>query len=157
MKHLLSIIFVTLLGVLRANAVSRPNIILTLAGDLGYERLDASGGKAYRTPNLDALAREGAHQQLCSVPAKLQPANGRPGAKPRAPRTSNNEAKWGDDHSFLSLDEATAFTSGSLVLEPCYEAEPIRRCCHPVPFSHNLIGRFRCNRSPAVQYPLHFF
>jgi arylsulfatase A-like enzyme len=37
----------------------RPNIILVMADDLGYETLRVNGGTSYRTPHLDALARSG--------------------------------------------------------------------------------------------------
>jgi arylsulfatase A-like enzyme len=37
----------------------RPNILLLMADDLGYECLGCNGGTSYRTPNLDALARTG--------------------------------------------------------------------------------------------------
>jgi arylsulfatase A len=37
----------------------RPNIVLIMADDMGYECLGCYGGTSYRTPNLDALARGG--------------------------------------------------------------------------------------------------
>ena len=37
----------------------RPNIILLLADDLGYNELGSYGQKIIRTPNLDSLAKEG--------------------------------------------------------------------------------------------------
>lgn len=37
----------------------RPNIIMILADDLGYEVLGANGGTSYRTPHLDRLAADG--------------------------------------------------------------------------------------------------
>ena len=45
--------------------VSRPNIILILADDLGYETLGCNGGTSYKTPNLDRLARSGARFTHC--------------------------------------------------------------------------------------------
>lgn len=51
-----------LLGLLLAfgvTAAERPNIVLILADDLGYECLGAYGGTSYRTPNLDRLAADG--------------------------------------------------------------------------------------------------
>ena len=37
----------------------KPNIILMLADDLGYNELGSYGQKIIRTPNLDSLAKEG--------------------------------------------------------------------------------------------------
>jgi arylsulfatase A len=56
---------------------SRPNVILILADDFGYECLGANGGTSYATPNLDRLAAEGARfthcysQPLCT-PTRVQ-------------------------------------------------------------------------------------
>lgn len=58
-------------------AADRPNVILILADDLGYETLGVNGGESYRTPALDHLARGGARftqayaQPLCT-PTRVQ-------------------------------------------------------------------------------------
>lgn len=57
--------------------VKRPNIVLILADDLGYECLGANGGTSYRTPVLDGLAATGMRfshgyaQPLCT-PTRVQ-------------------------------------------------------------------------------------
>ncbi len=38
---------------------SKPNIILILADDLGYETINCNGGTSYQTPNIDKLASKG--------------------------------------------------------------------------------------------------
>jgi arylsulfatase A len=43
----------------RQQTAARPNIILILADDQGYETVGANGGTAYRTPNIDRLAANG--------------------------------------------------------------------------------------------------
>ena len=43
----------------QAPAARRPNIILILADDLGYNEVGVYGQKKIRTPNIDRLAREG--------------------------------------------------------------------------------------------------
>ncbi len=43
-----------------AAQTARPNILLITADDLGYGELSCYGQKAYETPNIDRIAREGA-------------------------------------------------------------------------------------------------
>jgi arylsulfatase A len=60
-----------------AQTASRPNIVLIMADDLGYECLQCNGGTSYRTPNLDKLARAGvrfthAYAQPLCTPTRVQ-------------------------------------------------------------------------------------
>lgn len=55
----------------------RPNVLLLLADDLGFECLGCNGGTSYRTPNLDRLAAAGvrfshAYAQPLCTPTRLQ-------------------------------------------------------------------------------------
>jgi len=50
-----------------ADAANRPNVVLILADDLGYETIGANGGTSYRTPVLDRLAQAGARFTQCYV------------------------------------------------------------------------------------------
>ena len=43
----------------------RPNIILIMEDDLGYETINANGGTSYRTPNIDKMASEGMRFEHC--------------------------------------------------------------------------------------------
>jgi len=60
----------------------RPNILLFLADDLGFECLGCYGGKSYKTPALDRLAAEGVRfnyafsQPLCT-PTRMQLMTGK--------------------------------------------------------------------------------
>jgi arylsulfatase A len=45
----------------------KPNIIVFLADDFGYECVAANGGKSYKTPNLDQLAQQGMRFERCYV------------------------------------------------------------------------------------------
>ena len=63
-------------------AASRPNIVLIMADDLGFECLGCNGGTSYRTPNLDALATSGirftqAHAQPLCTPTRTQLMTGK--------------------------------------------------------------------------------
>ncbi len=58
-------------------ADGRPNIVLIMADDLGYECIGADGGTSYRTPVLDGLARRGvrfdhAYAQPLCTPTRVQ-------------------------------------------------------------------------------------
>jgi arylsulfatase A len=44
---------------------SRPNIILIMTDDMGYECLGSYGSASYKTPNLDRLAAEGVRFEHC--------------------------------------------------------------------------------------------
>jgi arylsulfatase A len=46
-------------------AESRPNIVLIMADDLGYECIGANGGESYATPVLDRMAAEGVRFEHC--------------------------------------------------------------------------------------------
>jgi arylsulfatase A len=60
----------------------RPNVLLILADDLGFECLGCYGGKSYQTPHLDRMAAEGARfnyafaQPLCT-PTRMQLMTGK--------------------------------------------------------------------------------
>ncbi|MFZ9916426.1 MAG: sulfatase-like hydrolase/transferase, partial [Phycisphaerales bacterium] len=47
-------------GDARRGALRRPNIVLIFADDLGYGELGCYGQTKIETPNIDALARDGA-------------------------------------------------------------------------------------------------
>jgi len=48
-------------------AASKPNIILIMADDFGYECVTANGGQSYQTPHLDRLAARGMRFEHCHV------------------------------------------------------------------------------------------
>jgi arylsulfatase A len=48
-------------------AEPKPNIILIMADDFGYECVTANGGQSYQTPNLDKLAAGGLRFEQCHV------------------------------------------------------------------------------------------
>ena len=65
-----------------AQPAKRPNVLLILADDLGFECLGCYGGKSYQTPALDQLAKEGVRfnyafaQPLCT-PTRMQLMTGK--------------------------------------------------------------------------------
>lgn len=50
-----------------ARADQRPNLILIMADDFGYECVTANGGESYQTPHLDRLAATGMRFEHCYV------------------------------------------------------------------------------------------
>ena len=48
-----------------ADHLARPNIVMIMADDLGYECVGAYGGTSYKTPTLDRLAAEGIRFNHC--------------------------------------------------------------------------------------------
>lgn len=68
---------VALCGVRVAEAAAKPNIVLIMADDLGYECLSCNGGGPYKTPVLDGLAKTGirftnAHAQPLCTPTRVE-------------------------------------------------------------------------------------
>ncbi|MCX7885972.1 MAG: sulfatase-like hydrolase/transferase [Verrucomicrobiae bacterium] len=63
---LLGVLWMTLAAVV-CSAAEKPNIILIMADDLGYECITANGGESYRTPHLDRLAATGVRFEHCYV------------------------------------------------------------------------------------------
>jgi len=67
---------------LDAADVVRPNIILIMVDDFGYECVTANGGESYQTPTLDRLAASGVRFEHCHVqplctPTRVQLMTGR--------------------------------------------------------------------------------
>jgi arylsulfatase A len=61
---------------------NKPNIILLMADDMGYECVGANGSLSYKTPNLDYLAENGMRFENCysqplSTPSRIQLMTGR--------------------------------------------------------------------------------
>jgi arylsulfatase A len=75
-------IFLLLLLLSPALGAAKPNIVLIMADDFGYECVTANGGQSYQTPNLDRLAAGGMRFEHCHVqplctPTRVQLMTGR--------------------------------------------------------------------------------
>ena len=60
-----------------ADEVARPNIVLIMADDMGYECVGVNGGTSYKSPALDEMARGGlrfthCHSQPICTPSRVQ-------------------------------------------------------------------------------------
>ena len=58
-NYTFAILATLLIGLARADAAPRPNVVFILADDLGYGELGCYGQKKIRTPNIDRLASQG--------------------------------------------------------------------------------------------------
>lgn len=89
---------------------ARPNIVLIMADDMGFECVGANGGESYRTPNLDKLAEQGVRfehcysQPLCT-PSRVQIMTGI--------YNSRNYVRFG-------LLDPSAYTFGNLLRDAGY-------------------------------------
>ncbi len=64
----------------------RPNVVLIMADDLGYECIGANGGVSYQTPNIDKLADSGmrfdsCHAQPVCTPSRVKIMTGKSNAR----------------------------------------------------------------------------
>lgn len=50
-----------------AAPAQKPNVVLIMADDFGYENVTANGGQSYQTPHLDRLAATGMRFEQCHV------------------------------------------------------------------------------------------
>lgn len=60
-----------------AKTAAKPNVIVIMADDFGFECIGANGGQSYKTPNIDRLAATGMRFENCHVqplctPTRLQ-------------------------------------------------------------------------------------
>ena len=77
-----TLIAATLVVAPYAFAAERPNIILIMADDMGFECVAANGGETYKTPHLDKLAATGMRFEHCysqpiCTPSRVQIMTGR--------------------------------------------------------------------------------
>jgi arylsulfatase A len=68
--------------ILNSAFAAKPNVILIMADDFGYECVSANGGESYQTPVLDKLAAAGVRFENCHVqplctPTRVQLMTGR--------------------------------------------------------------------------------
>ena len=86
MKNYLRVNFIFSLIIIvscNINDISKPNVILIMADDIGYEVLSINGANDIRTPVLDSLARNGinfknAYSQPLCTPTRVKIMTGKP-------------------------------------------------------------------------------
>ena len=65
MKDWIVFFVFVLVGMTGSQAAGKPNIVLIMADDMGYEALSANGSESYKSPNLDKLAAQGIRFTNC--------------------------------------------------------------------------------------------
>ncbi|MBC8288864.1 MAG: sulfatase-like hydrolase/transferase [Planctomycetes bacterium] len=74
----LAIVLIAVFGIAsKSRAAERPNIVVIMADDMGYECVSANGSESYSTPNIDRLAAGGmrfehAYSQPICTPTRVQ-------------------------------------------------------------------------------------
>ena len=63
--HLCLPFILLLFGLPTSHAEERPNVILIMADDMGYEALSSNGSESRKSPNLDKLAEQGVRFTNC--------------------------------------------------------------------------------------------
>src|SRR5262245_24413716 len=81
MKYLALLALVAITTTVHASDAKKPNVIVILVDDLGYECIGVNGAKSYRTPNVDKLAAGGvrftrAFAQPNCTPTRVQLMSG---------------------------------------------------------------------------------
>ncbi len=68
-------IFFTLISfTANAQRTSKPNVIIILSDDIGYEVPTVNGGQSYSTPNIDSMARNGMNFTHCEASPLCSPS-----------------------------------------------------------------------------------
>src|SRR3954467_10272475 len=73
MKQLQLLLAVLCLCAGALRAADRPNVVVILVDDLGFECLGTNGGKSYQTPVLNKLAAEGMRFTNCYAQPNCTP------------------------------------------------------------------------------------
>ena len=82
LRRTLSLLVILLVGWTSLWAADRPNVILIMADDMGYECLSTYGSRSYQTPRLDRIAAEGirfdhTYSTPICTPSRVQLMTGR--------------------------------------------------------------------------------
>jgi arylsulfatase A len=85
-KFMLTVFGFASMMLIAQNSIEKPNIVLIMADDLGYECLNSYGGTSYNTPNLSVLANTGmqfenCHSQPICTPSRVKLMTGKSNKK----------------------------------------------------------------------------
>ena len=85
-KFMLTVFGFTSMMLIAQTNIQKPNIVLIMADDLGYECVNSYGGTSYNTPNLSVLANTGmqfenCHSQPICTPSRVKLMTGKSNKK----------------------------------------------------------------------------
>ena len=85
-KFMLTVFGFTSMMLIAQTNIQKPNIVLIMADDLGYECINSYGGTSYNTPNLSVLANTGmqfenCHSQPICTPSRVKLMTGKSNKK----------------------------------------------------------------------------
>ena len=85
-KFILTVFGFTSMMLIAQTNIQKPNIVLIMADDLGYECVNSYGGTSYNTPNLSVLANTGmqfenCHSQPICTPSRVKLMTGKSNKK----------------------------------------------------------------------------
>ncbi|EDV39291.1 uncharacterized protein Dana_GF25237 [Drosophila ananassae] len=120
-------------------ATRRPNIIIIMADDMGFDDVSFRGGREFITPNIDALAYHGRLLDRLYAPAMCTPSRG-------ALLSGRYPIHTGTQHFVISNEEPWALDSNATLMPEIFQRAG---------YSTNLVGKWHLGFSRPEYTPTH--
>ncbi|XP_001353949.3 arylsulfatase B [Drosophila pseudoobscura] len=120
-----------------AETAGRPNIIIILADDMGFDDVSFRGGREFLTPNIDALAFHGRILDRLYAPAMCTPSRG-------ALLSGRYPIHTGTQHFVISNEEPWGLTLNATLMPEIFQQAG---------YSTNLIGKWHLGFSRPEYTP----
>ncbi|XP_017112014.1 arylsulfatase B [Drosophila elegans] len=120
-----------------AAAARRPNIIIIMADDMGFDDVSFRGGREFLTPNIDALAYHGRLLDRLYAPAMCTPSRG-------ALLSGRYPIHTGTQHFVISNEEPWALTLNATLMPEIFKGAG---------YSTNLVGKWHLGFSRPEYTP----
>lgn len=118
-------------------AARRPNIIIIMADDMGFDDVSFRGGREFLTPNIDALAYHGRLLDRLYAPAMCTPSRG-------ALLSGRYPIHTGTQHFVISNEEPWALTLNATLMPEIFKEAG---------YSTNLVGKWHLGFSRPEYTP----
>ncbi|KAH8264831.1 hypothetical protein KR038_002733 [Drosophila bunnanda] len=120
-----------------AATARRPNIIIIMADDMGFDDVSFRGGREFLTPNIDALAYHGRLLDRLYAPAMCTPSRG-------ALLSGRYPIHTGTQHFVISNEEPWSLTLNATLMPEIYQRAG---------YSTNLVGKWHLGFSRPEYTP----